>query len=182
MDLIFFTGLLDSIDLSGILIVLIAPPALFFFLGLALSFLGSASTVTLIRQGLASPDLPVSIMKDLEGDEFLFGLREESGLTEDCRRRSGECGPTGDEGRVRGSGDVERSIMDILWPGRLNAQTRDGAIAHRLQSSRDVYFGTRGSATFVCCSESFLRGLFDRIVADSATMPSYVARRHVSVR
>jgi len=121
-------------------------------------------------------------MKDLVGDEFLFGLREESGLTEDCRRRSGECGPTGDEGRVIGSGDVEQSIVDILCPGRLNAQTRDGAIAHRLQSFRDVYFGTRGSATFVCCSESFLRELFDRIVADSATIPSYVARKHVSVR
>lgn len=68
--------------------------------------------MTLIRHGLASPDLPVSIIKDLEGDEFLFGLRGARGLTEE-RRRRGECCPIGDEGRVRGSGDVEQSIVDV---------------------------------------------------------------------
>lgn len=72
-----------------------------------------------MRQGLASPDLPVSMTNVLEGEEECIALLERGVEGFADRRGAGEvCAfaermARGEEGRVMGSGDVERLEVDI---------------------------------------------------------------------
>jgi hypothetical protein len=82
---------------------------------------GSASTVTLILHGLASPAGPVSITNDLLGDAMLCD-RDASALVVRRGRAIAFSFASvglilevnGDDGPARGSGDVSRLVYDIL--------------------------------------------------------------------
>lgn len=107
IDTMLLPGLLLSVPFSGTLVV-----RAIFLLGLPLPALGSASTVTLMRHGLASPALPVSKTIDLLGEEYATLVeRCVRGLTLECRV---ERVASGEDGSVSGSGDVEREDADDM--------------------------------------------------------------------
>jgi hypothetical protein len=105
--LLFFAGLLLLAPFNATVVVRVIR-----FAGLLPSF-GSASTVTLMRHGLPSPALPVSITNDFDGETTLldFGAR---GLFDRRPILLLVRAANGDPGRASGSGDVERSEYDML--------------------------------------------------------------------
>ena len=81
--------------------------------------LGSASTVTFMRHGLASPAPGVSSMTDLLGVDCFRGrptLRGDGDRLILFCRLTGECRPSGEVGASRGSGD--ESLLDGIWDVR----------------------------------------------------------------
>ena len=106
----FFAGLFDGLHVlfKGTRVVRVA---FFTLLLLPVTTLGSASTVTLMRQGLPSSALPVSMMNDLAGELLLVRLTERCEIGRLGDRF--ECAASGDDGKVSGSGELKRSKSAI---------------------------------------------------------------------